>query len=89
MAGSRPAMSDAESELVMLDRDIAWVRRRISELEMLASDDRQDVAPGVLRLLLAEWRDRFRSLQDRRDTLLRSISNPDREAGTPNTTTGR
>jgi hypothetical protein len=70
-------MDDARTEFIAVDRDIDWVRNRIAELERLASDPRHDASPSVVRVLIAEWQGRLRSLQERRESLLRSMCESD------------
>jgi len=72
-------MSDAESEVANLDSDIARVRKRIAELQALASDDaRRGASPRLVRALVAEWRSRLQEIERRRDALLRRGPHPDR-----------
>ena len=72
-------MSDAESEVVNLDSDIARVRKRIAELEALPTDDtRRGASPRLVRALVTEWRNRLQEIERRRDALLRRGPHPDR-----------
>ena len=74
--GAHPT-SKADPEVRAVSRDIARVRRRIAELEALAGDDTEHGAsPALIHGLVAEWRARLRAMQDRRDALLRTISDP-------------
>ena len=73
-------MNDARTEFIAVDRDIAWVTTRISDLERLLSDPREGASSGVVRQLLGEWRERLRALQARRETLARSLRDADEAA---------
>jgi len=78
------SMSSTDPEVRAVTRDIARVRRRIAELEALARDDTEHGAsPGLVHGLVAEWRARLRAMQDRRDVLLRTISDPNRQTPSP------
>ena len=67
-------MSDPKSEIEALDRDIELAGRRIAELEALAVDTSpHGASPRVVRALLAEWQDRLREMQRRREALRRRI----------------
>jgi hypothetical protein len=79
MAAAKAAitMSDARAEFIAVDRDIDWVRGRIAELEKLGADPGQGVSADVIRSLLAEWRQRLRGLEERREALVRSMCDPE------------
>ena len=77
-------MSSTDPEVRAVTRDIARVRRGTAELEALARDDTEHGAsPGLVHGLVAEWRARLRAMQDRRDALLRTISDPNRQTPSP------
>ena len=72
-------MSDSESEIAIIDSDIARVRKRVAELEALATDDtRRGASPRLVRALVTEWRSRLQEMERRRDALLRRNSDPPR-----------
>ena len=76
--------SKADPAVRAVARDIARVRRRIAELEALAADDTPNGASlELVQGLAEEWRARLRAMENRRDTLLRTISDPDRQTPLP------
>ena len=69
-------MTAADSEGAGLASDIARVRKRLAELEALATDNtRHGASPRLVRALVTEWRSRLEEIQRRRDALLRRGSN--------------
>jgi len=70
-------MSDVTPEIESLDHAIDLARKRITDLEALAVDDSpHGASPRVVRALVAEWQNRLREMQRRREALLRLNSAP-------------